>query len=108
MVHSGERPHQCPDCGQRFTMGSSLAHHRRWHSVDSVPSHVCPRCGKEFSRGSSLNRHLLLHTGVKPHACSQCGKKFMRRSDAMKHERGSCSVAATRTATGEANETWPT
>lgn len=30
-IHTGERPHECPMCGKRFTASSNLYYHRMTH-----------------------------------------------------------------------------
>ncbi len=38
--------------------------------------HECDQCGKTFLRASSLKDHLKVHSKEKPHSCSLCGKSF--------------------------------
>ncbi|KAH7933025.1 hypothetical protein HPB49_006965 [Dermacentor silvarum] len=70
LVHVGERPHEWPDCGQRFIRASHMALHQKLqHSAESARHHVCPECGKGFTR-RHLITHQLTHMGTKPNACS--------------------------------------
>lgn len=45
-IHSGDRPHVCPEKG----------------------------CGKPFIQRSALTVHMRVHSGEKPHMCERCGK----------------------------------
>ena len=45
-IHTGDRPHVCPEKG----------------------------CGKQFIQRSALTVHMRVHSGEKPHMCERCGK----------------------------------
>uniref|UniRef100_A0A8C0GPF3 C2H2-type domain-containing protein n=1 Tax=Chelonoidis abingdonii TaxID=106734 RepID=A0A8C0GPF3_CHEAB len=55
-AHVGQRPFACPDCGKRFSAGSSL----RTHTGERP--YQCTQCGRHFSRRSNLGRHLATHS----------------------------------------------
>ncbi|KAH7987803.1 hypothetical protein HPB52_025314 [Rhipicephalus sanguineus] len=42
--HSGERPHECMECGKRFVLLSHLDYHRNNVHGNAEKSHVCPQC----------------------------------------------------------------
>ncbi|XP_077494673.1 zinc finger protein 711-like [Amblyomma americanum] len=65
LVHSGEKPHECLDCGERFSQAGSLMRHRTtMHFVCGKSALLtCPQCGKGFRRRRNLEKHTLTHTG---------------------------------------------
>ncbi|RMC02627.1 hypothetical protein DUI87_20782 [Hirundo rustica rustica] len=61
IIHTGERPYECPKRGKRFQTRSTLQRHQQIHREER-PFH-CPDCGKGFNRKSNLIRHRRIHTG---------------------------------------------
>ena len=57
------------------------------NNVFSEKPHECKECGKRFSRHENLKIHVRTHTGEKPFQCSYCEKKFNNSSDRFKHQR---------------------
>ncbi|PIO14758.1 hypothetical protein AB205_0155770, partial [Aquarana catesbeiana] len=74
----------CTDCGQCFSLKSSLLVHKRSHKEDGQYS--CPVCGKCFVKRYDFDRHQRSHTGERPHQCLQCGKCFVHRYNLTIHK----------------------
>ncbi|RMC03688.1 hypothetical protein DUI87_19680 [Hirundo rustica rustica] len=85
IIHTGERPYECPEFGKRFQTRSTLRRHERIHREERP--FRCPDCRKGFKHNSTLIRHRRIHTGERPYECPQCEKSFTRRSHLSQHQR---------------------
>ncbi|XP_073692575.1 uncharacterized protein [Garra rufa] len=83
--HSGETPHACLECGERFASRRLLQIHRRVHKVEKP--HKCTLCDKVFRLPNHLRNHMVSHGDERPFACSTCGKSFALISILRAHER---------------------
>jgi len=80
VVHTGERPHKCPEegCDKAFGRKTLLVKHLVTHSTEKPFKCLEPNCGNLFSQKFSLDRHKVMHTGEKPYKCMLlgCDKAF--------------------------------
>ncbi|CAG4950758.1 unnamed protein product [Colias eurytheme] len=84
-THEKNRPHVCPECGQRFTQSTQLTVHRRSHS-GSRP-YTCRICKRPFTHSNALMLHIRRHTGEKPFTCAMCPINFSQLPHMKAHMR---------------------
>ncbi|XP_011561571.3 zinc finger protein 34 isoform X1 [Plutella xylostella] len=73
-THDNKRPHECPDCGQRFTQSTQLTVHRRSHT--GARPYPCRICRRPFTHSNAMMLHHRRHTGEKPFSCPMCPMAF--------------------------------
>ncbi|NWR22853.1 ZNF34 protein, partial [Emberiza fucata] len=80
-----ERPTLCQDGSQRSSWSfSSLICHQMIHSGEQP--YTCLECGKSFSNSSVLIRHWHIHSGEWPFEWQECGKGFSTSSYLICHQ----------------------
>ena len=82
--HTGERPHACPVCGERFRNRSTLSRHRGKHKAGRFQ---CRECGAAYHYSSAYTAHMKTHAASEAHLCSACGESFTLLRELTEHAR---------------------
>nr|CAD7194114.1 unnamed protein product [Timema douglasi] len=87
LIHKGEKPCKCKDCGRNFRDKTILRRHRQRIHHDTTVSYKCPNCDKIFFEKSYLLRHLQNESGEKRFHCKECNKGYTEMSSYKRHVR---------------------
>ena len=83
--HMETKPHECLECGKKFTKPNLLREHKKRHFEDGT--FQCNYCNKKFFTPNKLREHIRIHTGEAPLKCNICGKGFKRHSNLSEHKK---------------------
>lgn len=81
--HTGEKPHVCKECNEKFTTKAELRKHTIIHENHRL--FFCDSCKLLFDELQDFEEHTLLHPAGKPHACNKCDLSFFTGNQLTAH-----------------------
>lgn len=67
--------HPCPECDRTFTRADNVQMHRRIVHIGERPF-VCEECGKGYATKAALKEHQVSHSNLRPFKCNDCPMCF--------------------------------
>lgn len=75
VTHSDERPFKCNDCLKCFKDLPALKRHTETHNTATFE---CVQCGQRLNTRQTLKIHMLVHSDEKRYKCHHCGNAYKR------------------------------
>ena len=94
--HFEAKPHQCPNCGVKYSSKPCLLNHIAVvHEGKNPIKHICPICGKQFRKTQNYKAHYQAHLFGKAFSCDMCGNSFQQECFLKTHKMYSCKNSPT-------------